>query len=101
MFFRIRSGGEALLQLQIIVEGRVQGVGYRYFTQMKAVQYGIHGWVKNRSDGKVEMITSGTKDNLDKFVEDIRRGNPFSIVENIEINEIETEEVYQSFTIKY
>jgi len=90
-----------LLQLQIVVTGKVQGVGYRYFAQMKAVQFGITGWVKNRSDGAVEMVTTGTKENLDLFIQEIRRGNPFSTVEQIEISEISTVEKYQSFTIKY
>jgi acylphosphatase len=90
-----------LLQLQIVVTGKVQGVGYRYFAQMKAVQFGITGWVKNRSDGAVEMVTTGTKENLDLFIEEIRRGNPFSTVDQIEINEVSTVEKYQSFTIKY
>jgi acylphosphatase len=90
-----------LLQLQIVVTGKVQGVGYRYFTQMKAVQFGITGWVKNRSDGAVEMVTTGPKENLDLFIEEIRRGNPFSTVDQIEISEISTGEKYQSFTIKY
>jgi acylphosphatase len=90
-----------LLQLQIVVSGRVQGVGYRYFAQMKAVQFGITGWVKNRSDGAVEMVTTGTKENLDLFIEEIRRGNPFSTVDQVEINEISIAENYQSFTIKY
>jgi acylphosphatase len=90
-----------LLQFQIVVSGKVQGVGYRYFAQMKAVQFGITGWVKNRSDGAVEMVTTGTKENLDLFIEEIRRGNPFSTVDQIEINEISTGEKYQSFTIKY
>jgi acylphosphatase len=90
-----------LLQLQIVVSGKVQGVGYRYFAQMKAVQFGITGWVKNRSDGAVEMVTTGTKENLDLFIEEIRRGNPFSTVDQIEIKEISIGEKYQSFTIKY
>lgn len=90
-----------MLQLQIVVSGKVQGVGYRYFAQMKAVQFGITGWVKNRSDGAVEMVTTGTKENLDLFIDEIRRGNPFSTVDQIEISEISTGEKYQSFTIKY
>ena len=90
-----------MLQLQIVVSGKVQGVGYRYFAQMKAVQFGITGWVKNRSDGAVEMVTTGTKENLDLFIEEISRGNPFSTVDQIEINEISIAEKYQSFTIKY
>jgi len=90
-----------LLQLKIVVSGKVQGVGYRYFTQMKAVQFGITGWVRNRQDGTVEMLTTGTRENLDLFIEEIRRGNPFSTVDQIDINEIEAEENYKSFTIKY
>ncbi|MGM0902185.1 MAG: acylphosphatase [Bacillota bacterium] len=90
-----------MLQLQIVVSGKVQGVGYRYFAQMKAVQFGITGWVKNRSDGAVEMVTTGIKENLDLFIEEIQRGNPFSTVDQIEISEISTGEKYQSFTIKY
>lgn len=90
-----------MLQLKIVVSGKVQGVGYRYFTQMKAVQFGITGWVRNRQDGTVEMLTTGTRENLDLFIEEIRRGNPFSTVDQIDINEIEAEENYKSFTIKY
>mgnify|MGYP005997822177 CR=1 FL=1 len=90
-----------MLQLKIVVSGKVQGVGYRYFTQMKAVQFGITGWVRSRQDGTVEMLTTGTRANLDLFIEEIRRGNPFSTVDQIDINEIEAEENYKSFTIKY
>ena len=90
-----------MLQLKIIVSGKVQGVGYRYFAQMKAVQFGITGWVRNRQDGTVEMLTTGDKENLDSFIEEIRRGNPFSTVDQIDISETKAEEKYRSFTIKY
>ena len=90
-----------MLQLQIVVSGKVQGVGYRYFAQMKAVQFRITGWAKNRSDGTVEMVITGTKENLDLFIEEIRRGNPFSTVDQIEIHEVQRTEKYSSFTIKY
>ncbi|SEM94950.1 acylphosphatase [Mesobacillus persicus] len=90
-----------MLQLKIVVSGKVQGVGYRYFTQMKALQFGITGWVRNREDGTVEMLTTGTKETLDLFIEEIRRGNPFSTVDQIDINETEAEENYKSFAIKY
>ena len=50
-----------MIQLRIIVSGKVQGVGYRYFSQMKAVQYGVKGWVKNLADSSVEIIAQGDK----------------------------------------
>ena len=67
-----------MIQLHIIVSGKVQSVGYRYFSQMKAVQYGVTGWARNVSDDTVEICALGTKDQLDPFIEDLRRGNPFS-----------------------
>lgn len=90
-----------LVQLQIIISGTVQGVGFRYFTQMKAVQYGITGWVKNRSDGTVEIVAVGEKEDLDHFIHILRQGNPFSKVSDIKITELADSEPFQSFKIKY
>lgn len=91
-----------MVQLQIVVSGRVQGVGFRYFTQMKAVQYGINGWVRNRDDGSVEIMASGTEENLEQFASDIKKGNPFSKVDHIDIQETAvSHENCHSFKIKY
>lgn len=90
-----------MIQLQIIVSGKVQGVGYRYYTQMKAIQFGITGWVRNLREGGVEILASGSKENLEKFIDEVRRGNPFSTVDHIEVNEIKNTETYKSFAIKY
>lgn len=93
--------GEEMIQLHIIVSGKVQSVGYRYFSQMKAVQYGVTGWARNVSNDTVEICALGTKDQLDPFIEDLRRGNPFSKITNLEITEKEQSDNFQSFTIKY
>lgn len=90
-----------MVRLQVTVSGSVQGVGFRYFTQMKAVQFGITGWVKNNTNGTVHIVAAGDKDNLDQFIHELRLGNPFSKVENIEINELSDTETFQSFKIKY
>jgi acylphosphatase len=90
-----------LIQLQIIVSGEVQGVGYRYYTQMKAIQFGITGWVRNLQEGGVEILASGPKADLESFVDEVRRGNPFSSVNHIEVLETEKTETYKSFAIKY
>ena len=49
----------ALKQLQVIVRGRVQGVYFRASTQREARRLGLVGWVKNRSDGSVEIVAEG------------------------------------------
>ena len=90
-----------MIQLQIMVSGEVQGVGYRYYTQMKAIQFGITGWVKNLQDGGVEILASGKKEDLERFIDEVRRGNPFSTVDHIDVNETEKIETYRSFAIKY
>ncbi|KAA9031199.1 acylphosphatase [Niallia endozanthoxylica] len=90
-----------MIQLHIIVSGKVQGVGYRYFSQMKAVQYGVTGWAKNLADGSVEITAVGSKDQLDPFVEELRIGNPFSKISDMKITESEASENFNSFTIKY
>lgn len=90
-----------MIQLHIIVSGKVQGVGYRYFSQMKAVQYGVTGWAKNLSDGSVEILAIGTNDQLEPFIEDLRVGNPFSTIDDMKITKSEKTESFHSFTIKY
>ena len=90
-----------MIQLKIIVSGEVQGVGYRYYTQMKAIQFGITGWVRNLQEGGVEILASGPKADLESFVDEVRRGNPFSTVDHIEVLETEKTETYKSFAIKY
>ncbi len=90
-----------MIQLRIIVSGKVQGVGYRYFSQMKAVQYGVKGWVKNLADGSVEVIARGENNQLEPFIADLRKGNPFSKINNLEITEMDQLEHFHSFTIKY
>ena len=90
-----------MLNVEIIVSGKVQGVGYRYFTQMMAVQFHITGWVRNRDDGSVEIHASGSKENLEMFIAKIQRGNPFSAVQKVSVHEIECAEHFNSFAIKY
>jgi acylphosphatase len=56
------------------VRGRVQGVGFRYFTQTAAVREQIDGWVRNTADGAVEILAEGEEDAIKRFEAEIRRG---------------------------
>ncbi len=88
--------------LHIIVSGRVQGVGFRFFTQEIAVNLHITGWVKNLSNGDVEIYAEGSKEILEKFLLLIKKGPPLSRILNIEEywNDLDKNE-FDSFTIKY
>jgi acylphosphatase len=50
------------------IRGKVQGVGFRYWSVRQASKLGLRGWVRNRSDGSVEAVAAGPKDALDAFV---------------------------------
>ena len=62
------------------VEGRVQGVAFRYFTQQTAQRLGIVGWVRNLPDGAVEAEASGPESALERFEESLRQGPPHARV---------------------
>lgn len=85
----------------ILLSGRVQGVGFRYFAERRAERYNIKGYVRNTYDNKVEVVCQGESDNLDKFIIDIKNGPSFSHVEQVNIEKIFDAPVYGMFEIKY
>ncbi len=65
---------DALACLHVVVEGRVQGVGFRYYVQEKAQALGLTGWVRNVKEDQVEVWAEGAQPDLDKLLETVRRG---------------------------
>ena len=63
--------------------GRVQGVGFRYRAEKSASIYGIIGWIRNNDDGTVDMEAQGNRDNIEKMIELIKKGN-FIEIEMVE-----------------
>ena len=74
------------------VSGRVQGVGYREWTRRKAVAAGLAGWVRNRREGTVEAVLSGTDAAVAELVERLRHGPRSAAVTDLAIEEIATPE---------
>ncbi len=72
-FHRIICGMEDC-SVRIVVEGLVQGVGFRYFVSAKAVAMGIRGFVRNRTDGSVEIEAEASRPVLDEFLSIVRQG---------------------------
>jgi acylphosphatase len=58
----------------IVIRGRVQGVGYRAWTEMTALERGVQGWVRNRRDGAVEALFIGSNDAVAAMIEACRAG---------------------------
>lgn len=76
------------MTVHILVKGSVQGIGYRYFVQDVARQMGIDGWVRNLSNGDVEIEAGGTNDIIEGFTHAIRTQHPFARVEDMKIEPI-------------
>jgi len=87
--------------IRIKVEGRVQGVFFRQSTQEKANQLGIKGTVKNCDDDSVEIIATGSKEQLDKLVAWCREGPPKANVINVSTQELSLQQFYNFSIIRY
>ena len=70
-----------------VIGGRVQGVGFRYFSQAAAAREGIGGWARNTADGDVEVFAEGDVESLDRFERQLRHGPPRARVECFEWSE--------------
>lgn len=85
---------------RLIVSGHVQGVGFRYFSQETAQRFGIKGWVRNLSDGTVELHVEGTANEVDAFQQALKDGNRFVGVERIAETKAD-DQAFRKFDIRY
>lgn len=90
-----------MLQYEIKISGRVQGVGFRYFVNKKANELEINGWVKNTRDGGVLVLAQGNKTNLETFIDYLRIGPSMSRVNQISKVEMKILNVFSDFAVKY
>jgi len=72
---------------RLIISGRVQGVGFRFYMEHKAHQHGVNGWVRNRRDGSVEVIIQGTAEAVDAMIGAARRGPRGAVVAGVQVSE--------------
>lgn len=75
-------------RVHVIVSGRVQGVGFRYFAVSLASKYQISGWVRNLYNGDVELEAEGSSDRLQFFLQEVQEGNRFVRVRNMEVSTV-------------
>jgi len=86
-------------RIKIRVYGTVQGVGFRYFTFRTARRLSLNGYVRNNSDGSVEVVAEGNKGNLLTLVEELRIGPPGASVEDLAIEWEDPKREFDSFRI--
>ena len=89
------------MRRRYLVEGEVQGVGFRYFAVRRALRIGVSGWVRNLPDGRVEALAEGSLAALAEFEAALRRGPDMADVTNLQVDEISDEtELLTSFIIR-
>lgn len=71
--------------VRLLVRGRVQGVGFRYYTRERARRHGLVGWVRNLPDGGVEAVAEGESASLDSFIRDVQNGPPSGHVDSCQV----------------
>jgi acylphosphatase len=75
--------------VRLTITGRVQGVGYRIWAERAAGALGIRGWVRNRSDGSVELQASGSKSAIAALIEACRQGPRAAVVADVTVVDAE------------
>jgi acylphosphatase len=84
----------------IIVYGRVQGVGFRYFVRHWGNRLGLKGNVRNCPDSTVEILAEGDAPAMREFIKAVEKGPPVARVERLEIQDLEPSGDYSSFLIE-
>jgi len=83
------------------VEGRVQGVGFRYSCMNEGKRLGLSGWVRNTADGEVEIWAEGTEDKLEFFVQWLWRGPPGARVDSVNFSKAAPTGLYRGFGVEH
>lgn len=89
-----------MVRYYVLVKGRVQGVGFRFFIQFNATSLGLTGYVRNLDNGSVEFEVQGNPDLVSKLIEIANKGNRFIKIESLYRKEISVINNEKKFIIK-
>jgi len=87
-------------QAHVFYVGRVQGVGFRYTAEETARRAGVTGWVRNRTDGRVELVAQGEEGVVRAFLNDMRAGPMNAYIEQVEVSWSDPTEDFSRFDIR-
>jgi acylphosphatase len=85
----------------VLVEGLVQGVCFRDYTQRQAYILNLSGWVRNLENGSVEVMLSGTDSSVSAMLDWLKVGSPRSRVDNLIVKHIESDDTFTGFEVRY
>jgi acylphosphatase len=90
----------AIQAKRIVVHGRVQGVGFRYYVQRAGARLGLKGSVWNRPDAAVEILAEGPEANLNAFLHEVSLGPRLARVDRVDVEEVPPGSRFSSFMIE-
>lgn len=85
---------------RLLISGRVQGVGFRYYAEEVAAREGVTGWVRNLADGRVEAYVEGEAEAVTRVERALRQGPRGARVESVEVDAQEPSGTFLEFTIR-
>lgn len=89
------------VRAHVFVNGRVQGVFFRYETRREARKHGVKGWVRNLPDGRVEAVFEGEEEAVKKLIEFCKRGPPGAKVVKVDVKWEDYAGEFNDFEIRY
>jgi len=89
-----------MIRAHLLIEGRVQGVGYRANTRRMAYKLNLRGWVRNLRNGDVELLVEGPEIEVQKLVVWCHRGPTSAFVSKVAVEKSEATGEFESFTTK-
>jgi len=89
------------VRLHAVVEGHVQGVGFRYFVLKNAQALGLTGWVRNTFRQQVEVLAEGSRPTLKKLVTVLREGPVSAVVTQVKADWFEATGEFSDFTVRF
>jgi acylphosphatase len=97
---RPRCGGR-VGAVEVLVEGHVQGVGYRNFAQRRALDRGLTGYAMNLPDGRVRVRAEGDVEQIEQFVRDLEQGPPLAHVTRVAVTAVPFTGRFRDFGIRF
>jgi len=88
-------------RVRVVVEGRVQGVFFRAYTEDEAKRLGLGGWVRNRPDGTVEAVIEGNGENVAELIRWLHRGSPQAVVTRVRVTDQEATGEFIDFATRF
>ena len=89
-----------MVTVKVVVDGHVQGVGFRNHTRRSAIAHDVTGWVRNEDDGTVTMVLQGDHEDVEDVIDDVQEGPQLSTVDTTEQHTVDNPSSHQDFSIR-